>query len=106
MYFPVGIKLIYFMIFYFFSGELCDSEIASLSSIKADHSLRESEEKYLVSQGTVELMGIAGRYRKRFPNLFSQKYANETFKVARSKYYYNSTYNTGGLMLYGDSAWT
>lgn len=62
-----------------FDGKLCSSDIELFR--RWEPNLSENESKHLVFEGTDELIGLAERMQSRFPNILSDIYINNTFKV-------------------------
>ena len=62
-------------------GGLCDSELELLKSWKPDGALEPSKQKWLVTQGELELYGIGSRFKQSFPQAFPSQYDPEAFKV-------------------------
>ena len=62
-------------------GGLCDEELELLKSWEPDEELEPSKQKWLVTQGELELFGIGSRFKRSFPEAFPALYDPETFKV-------------------------
>lgn len=60
-------------------GNLCDNDKDAFRDWESH--LSEDEEKNLVQEGEDELIDLAERFQKRFPDLLAEVYDNSTYKV-------------------------
>lgn len=60
-------------------GSLCEDDIKNLEEWEFHANI--TEDKFLVSEGFLELKGLGKRFRKRFPLLLSRPFVNESYVV-------------------------
>lgn len=65
------------------SGDLTKEQLTQLERWSSD--LDTEKEKYLTREGQDEMILLAERMHKRFPNAVKHKYDNETFLVRRNR---------------------
>lgn len=60
-------------------GDLCDDSVMKLK--KWASQIDDSEHKILAHEGENEMLELAERYQNRFPEVLSEKYSNNSYKV-------------------------
>lgn len=61
-------------------GSLCEDDIKNLEDWEFHANV--TEDKFLVTEGFIELKGLGKRFQKRFPILLSKPFVNESYVVS------------------------